>query len=106
MTCARLEINSCLSIGRPAPAACHFLQQRHWVEDDAIADHAWQSGTQNSAGNQLQDEFLALMITVWPALCPPAYRATTEKCSDSTSTIFLYLRRPIGRLEPLRFLLA
>lgn len=27
------------------------------------------------------------MMTVWPALCPPAYRATTEKRSESTSTI-------------------
>src|SRR5713101_4614769 len=27
------------------------------------------------------------MMTVWPALCPPPYRATMEKFSEKTSTI-------------------
>ena len=38
----------------------NFLQQGKGIEHDAVADDGLASGAQNAAGNQLQDEFLAV----------------------------------------------
>src|SRR6185312_5706498 len=45
------------------------------------------SGRSTPHGISCSTNFLPLMMTVCPALWPPAYRATTENLSDSTSTI-------------------
>ena len=52
--------------------AADFFQKCHGVENDAIANHAAASGAQHAAGTSCKINFLPLMMTVWPALCPPA----------------------------------
>src|SRR5580658_9495684 len=45
------------------------------------------SGRKTPPGTSCRTNFFPLMMTVCPALWPPAYRATTEKVRVSTSTI-------------------
>src|SRR5712692_2837893 len=46
-----------------------------------------QPGRNTPQGTSCKMNFLLWMMTVWPALCPPPYRATMEKFSEKTSTI-------------------
>ena len=48
----------------------------------------WHPLRRTPQGMSWRTNLLPEIMTVWPALCPPAYRATQEKWSLSTSTIF------------------
>jgi hypothetical protein len=63
-----------LAIDRDAEVAelGNFFEERDGIEDDAVADDALAAGAEDAAGDELEDEFLFAVMTVCPALCPPA----------------------------------
>src|SRR5215469_1503444 len=88
MTCARLETkrfpSTLTPAARSAPTSLRKASGSSTTPLPMTLRHPARSTPQ---GTSWRINFLPLMITVWPALCPPAYRATSEKFSDSTSTI-------------------
>ena len=49
-----------------------LVEEGHGVEHDAVADDAFASGRRTPQGMSCRTNFLPAMMTVWPALWPPA----------------------------------
>ena len=61
--------STCTPASRNAP---DFLQKREGIKHNTVADYAAAACAQHSARHNCRINFLPLMMTVWPALCPPA----------------------------------
>src|SRR5260370_52148 len=89
MTCARLLMASCFATSMPAFRRVSISSSRAAGSmTTPLPITAWIPGRRMPLGINLRTNFFSPMNTVWPALCPPWYRATMENFSANRSTTF------------------
>src|SRR6202050_3417435 len=75
----------------------HFLQKSHGIEHHAVADYAAAGGSQDSAGNQLQNEFLAIDDDRVPGIVAAGVAGHHRKAlRQNVDNLSLALVAPLG----------